>query len=47
MSYILIFVDANQVRKEYNNYAAKLSDIESRISGLTEKFKYDFGKSEI
>ncbi|XVF56965.1 hypothetical protein PTKIN_Ptkin06aG0163400 [Pterospermum kingtungense] len=36
-------LDANQVRKEYESYTAKLSDIESRISSLTEKFKYDFG----
>ncbi|XVF06547.1 hypothetical protein REPUB_Repub06bG0058500 [Reevesia pubescens] len=36
-------LDADQVRKEYNNYTAKLSDIESRISSLTEKLKYDFG----
>ncbi|XVE62613.1 hypothetical protein DITRI_Ditri06bG0132000 [Diplodiscus trichospermus] len=36
-------LDANQVRKEYDNCTARLSDVESRISSLTEKFKYDFG----
>ncbi|OMO55340.1 hypothetical protein COLO4_36028 [Corchorus olitorius] len=36
-------LDLNQVRDEYNNYTARLSDIESRILCLTEKFKYDFG----
>ncbi|XP_022746739.1 glucosidase 2 subunit beta-like isoform X1 [Durio zibethinus] len=39
-------LDANQVRKEYDNYTAKLSDIELRISSLTEKFKYDFGREK-
>ncbi|GMI84609.1 hypothetical protein HRI_002130100 [Hibiscus trionum] len=37
-------LDANQIRKEYNDYTAKLSDIDSRISSLTGKFKHDFGK---
>ncbi|KAK6232832.1 hypothetical protein SCA6_002905 [Theobroma cacao] len=36
-------LDANQVRNEYNNYTTRLHDIESRISSLTEKVKYDFG----
>ncbi|XP_052482120.1 glucosidase 2 subunit beta isoform X1 [Gossypium raimondii] len=37
-------LDANKIRKEYNHYTAKLSDLESRISSLTEKLKFDFGK---
>ncbi|KAK8651072.1 hypothetical protein V6N13_140687 [Hibiscus sabdariffa] len=37
-------LDANQIRKEYDDYTAKLSDIDSRISSLTGKFKHDFGK---
>ncbi|XP_039061466.1 glucosidase 2 subunit beta-like [Hibiscus syriacus] len=37
-------LDATQIRKEYNDYTSKLSDINSRISSLTEKFKHDFGK---
>ncbi|MBA0751898.1 hypothetical protein Gogos_000790 [Gossypium gossypioides] len=37
-------LDANKIRKEYNHYTARLSDLESRISSLTEKLKFDFGK---
>ncbi|KAL4342086.1 hypothetical protein GQ457_08G013590 [Hibiscus cannabinus] len=37
-------LDSNQIWKDYNDYTAKLSDIDSRISSLTGKFKHDFGK---
>ncbi|TYJ00932.1 hypothetical protein E1A91_A13G119200v1 [Gossypium mustelinum] len=40
----VVNLDANKIRKEYNHYTAKLSDLESRISSLTEKLKFDFGK---
>ncbi|KAJ7955456.1 Glucosidase 2 subunit beta [Quillaja saponaria] len=35
--------EAAQVRKEYDESNAKLSQIESRISSLTQKLKHDFG----
>ena len=41
---MLISVDAAQVRKEYGDSNAKLSNIQSRISSLSVKLKQDFGK---
>lgn len=35
--------EASHVRKEYDDSSAKLSKMQSRISGLTEKLKNDFG----
>ncbi|CAI9768670.1 unnamed protein product [Fraxinus pennsylvanica] len=35
--------DAARVRKEYDESSSKLSKIQSRISSLTQKLKYDFG----
>ncbi|KAK3002061.1 hypothetical protein RJ639_020769 [Escallonia herrerae] len=39
----LVFVEAANVRKEYEESSAKLSKIQSRISSLTQKLKEDFG----
>lgn len=44
ISFIIAFVDADQVRKEYDESSTKLSDIQEKISSLTEKLKQDFGK---
>lgn len=38
--------EAARVRKEYDESSAKLSKIESRISKLSDKLKYDFGKDK-
>ncbi|KAL2557108.1 Glucosidase 2 subunit beta [Forsythia ovata] len=38
--------DAARVRKEYDESSSKLSKIQSRISSLTQKLKYDFGKEK-
>lgn len=35
--------DADRVRKEYDESTTKLSEIQSKISSLTEKLKHDFG----
>ncbi|KAE8678822.1 Detected protein of confused Function [Hibiscus syriacus] len=35
--------EAAGVRKEYDEFSAKLSKIQSRISSLTQKLKHDFG----
>lgn len=35
--------DADSVRKEYDESTTKLSEIQSKISSLTEKLKHDFG----
>ncbi|KAK2982010.1 hypothetical protein RJ640_013220 [Escallonia rubra] len=39
----LVFVEAANVRKEYEESSAKLSKIQSRISSLTQKLEQDFG----
>ncbi|XP_010921325.1 glucosidase 2 subunit beta isoform X2 [Elaeis guineensis] len=36
--------EAATVRKEYDDFSSELSKIQSRISRLNEKLKYDFGK---
>ncbi|CAL9179680.1 unnamed protein product [Musa hybrid cultivar] len=38
--------EASRVKKEYGDASSKLSKIQSRISGLSEKLKHDFGKHE-
>ncbi|XP_022872940.1 glucosidase 2 subunit beta-like [Olea europaea var. sylvestris] len=38
--------DAARVRKEYDESSSKLSKIQSRISSLSQKLKYDFGKEK-
>lgn len=38
--------EAARVRKEYDESSAKLSKIESRISKLSDKLQYDFGKDK-
>ncbi|OIT33742.1 PREDICTED: glucosidase 2 subunit beta-like [Nicotiana attenuata] len=35
--------DADRIRKEYDESSSKLTNIQSRISSLTEKLKQDFG----
>ncbi|CAL9046201.1 glucosidase 2 subunit beta-like isoform X1 [Musa acuminata AAA Group] len=37
---------ASRVKKEYDDASSKLSKIQSRISGLSEKLKHDFGKEK-
>lgn len=36
-------LDANRVRKDYEDSTTRLSDIQERIASLTEKLKHDFG----
>ncbi|CAK7341363.1 unnamed protein product [Dovyalis caffra] len=36
-------LDANRVRKDYDDSSTRLSDIQDRIASLTEKLKHDFG----
>ncbi|KAL2457413.1 Glucosidase 2 subunit beta [Abeliophyllum distichum] len=38
--------DAARVRKEYDESSSKLSKIQSRLSTLTQKLKYDFGQEK-
>ncbi|CAL9103684.1 unnamed protein product [Musa acuminata var. zebrina] len=38
--------EASRVKKEYDDASSKLSKIQSRISGLSEKLKHDFGKEK-
>lgn len=38
-------IDANRVRKDYEDSTTRLSDIQERIASLTEKLKHDFGES--
>ncbi|XP_050220806.1 glucosidase 2 subunit beta-like isoform X2 [Mercurialis annua] len=37
-------LEADRIRKEFDDSTTRLSDIEARISSLTEKLKHDFGK---
>lgn len=44
MDAVLFFpVDADRIRKDYDEASAKLTKIESRISSLNQKLKHDFG----
>ncbi|XP_015578681.1 glucosidase 2 subunit beta isoform X1 [Ricinus communis] len=36
-------LDADHIRKEYDDATTRLSDVEAKISTLTEKLKHDFG----
>ncbi|KAJ8503861.1 hypothetical protein OPV22_004747 [Ensete ventricosum] len=38
--------EASRVKEEYDDASSKLSKIQSRISGLSEKLKHDFGKEK-
>ncbi|XP_065854450.1 glucosidase 2 subunit beta-like isoform X2 [Euphorbia lathyris] len=39
-------LEANRVRKEYNDASARLYDLTGRISSLTDKLNHDFGTQE-
>lgn len=43
MPFTLASLDVARIRKEYDESSTKLSKIQSRISSLTQKLKYDFG----
>lgn len=43
MIFCFCSVDADRIRKEYDESSSKLTNIQSRISSLTEKLKQDFG----
>lgn len=43
MPFSFASLDASRIRKEYDESSAKLSKIQSRVSSLTQKLKYDFG----
>lgn len=44
LSFVCTYVEADHIRKEYEESNARLSKMQSRISSLTEKLKKDFGK---
>lgn len=41
--FMLTSLESAHVRKEYDESSEKLSKIQSRISSLSQKLKYDFG----
>lgn len=41
--FVFALIDADSIRKEYDEASAKLTKIESKLSSLKQKLKQDFG----